>query len=186
MNQDRQARGCSKRAQILTRVLEWFNQGRCEDHDSWMLFGSMGSEIGGEAKILVENDPTQVPFQQILGISEFTVERCSMQGARRLRVGRRNRRSEASKTHLAWNKDLNGEYSQSPTAAILQNIWTRSTQRKLWERSKRSCSARLNSARMRLRRRPSVHGKLGSILRKHIAAMFMASALRVLYYAGLL
>jgi len=64
VNQDRQARGCSKRAQILTRVLEWFNQGRCEDHDSWMLFGSMGSEIGGETKILVEHDSTKCRFNR--------------------------------------------------------------------------------------------------------------------------
>ncbi|MBZ5671568.1 MAG: DUF4145 domain-containing protein [Acidobacteriia bacterium] len=32
--------GSSKRAGILKRVLEWVNQDRFEDHDSWMLFGN--------------------------------------------------------------------------------------------------------------------------------------------------
>jgi hypothetical protein len=42
----------SKRAGILKKVLDWVNQKRFEDHDSWMIFGNRGV-----MKVTVDTDP---------------------------------------------------------------------------------------------------------------------------------
>ena len=58
----------SRRAQILAKVLDWVNQGRYEDHDSWMLFGGMGTDVGGEMKVLYEkSDADEETIHQTAG-----------------------------------------------------------------------------------------------------------------------
>jgi len=58
----------SKRAQILERVLDWVNQGRYEDYESWMLFGGMGADTGGESKVLFEKgDLEEEIFHEMMG-----------------------------------------------------------------------------------------------------------------------
>ena len=66
--------GFSKRARILKRVLDWVNQDRFQDLDSWMLFGNRwvytvtDSEGGEEKEVLCEgNKPEDEQVHQALG-----------------------------------------------------------------------------------------------------------------------
>jgi hypothetical protein len=60
--------GFSRRARILKRVLQWVNQDRFEDYDSWMLFGNRGADTSGEQEELYERPkPEEEPACQMLG-----------------------------------------------------------------------------------------------------------------------
>jgi hypothetical protein len=60
--------GFSRRARILKRVLQWVNQDRFEDYDSWMLFGNRGADTSGEQEELYKlSKPEDEPAYEILG-----------------------------------------------------------------------------------------------------------------------
>ncbi len=78
--------GFSKRAEILRRVLDWVNQERYQDYDSWMQFGNKRSytvtDADGEQEYSFKPDKAEnEPHYQALG--DFLVDDGKLTDARR-------------------------------------------------------------------------------------------------------